>query len=278
MIDSARNERRVRLASNGGTYVISAWLDLPVIGIFAVLAIFYGLAAALFAWLTFWSPLRGKVQSLSGIVAPYFNAIALLFALLTGFLAGDVMDRTRLALRAVQAESGALANLNALALASAADTATIRDALHGYTDAVVNDEWKQMSNGQASPKTEAALAALLRAVADPRMTDAASQAVHGNFVQLVLKAAEARSERLALNSRFSGAVRWMTVLLLCLMTQLAIGIVHLERPRAHIAAVFIFSLAAVITLGLIALQEYPFDGPLSVPPTPLEQLLKATAT
>jgi len=62
------------------------------------------------------------------------------------------------------------------------------------------------------------------------------------------------------------------------MTQLAIGMVHLERPRAHIAAVAIFSLAAVITLGLIALQEYPFDGPLSVPPLPLEQLLKATAT
>jgi hypothetical protein len=218
------------------------------------------------------------VQSLSGIVAPYFNAIALLFALLTGFLAGDVMDRTRLALRAVQAESGALANLNALALASAADTAAIRVALRGYMDAIVNDEWKQMANGRTSAATETALAALLHAVSDPKIAPAASQAVHGNFVQLVLKAAEARSERLALNSRFSGAVRWTTVLLLCLMTQLAIGMVHLERPRAHIAAVAIFSLAAVITLGLIALQEYPFDGPLSVPPTPLEQLLKATAT
>ena len=255
--------------------MISAWLDLPVAGVFAVLAVFYGLTAAFFAWLTFWSPLRARVHSFSGLVPAYFNAIAVLFALLTGFLAGDIMDRSRLAVRAVEAESGALANLNALARASAADTVAIRDALRGYIDAVVNDEWKQMASGQTSARTEAALAALLREVADPRMARAASQAVHGNFVQLVLKAAEARSERLALNSRFSGAVRWATVLILCLMTQFAIAMVHLERPRAHIAAVAVFSLAAIITLGLIAIQEYPFDGPLSVPPTPLEQLLRA---
>ena len=178
----------------------------------------------------------------------------------------------------VETESSALANLNALARASAADTAAIREALRDYLDAVVNDEWPQMAEGQTSAKTEAALATLLHAVADPKTAPAAGQAVHGSLVQLVIKAAEARAERLALNSRFSGAIRWATVLLLCLMTQLAIGMVHLERPRAHIAAVTIFLLAAIIALGLIAIQEYPFDGPLSVPPTPLERLIKAAAT
>jgi hypothetical protein len=258
--------------------MISAWLDLSAIGVFACLALAYGFTTAAITWLTFRSPVRAHVQSLSGIVAPFFNAVAVLFALLTGFLAGDVMDRTRLAERAVHVESGALDNLNALALASATDTAAIREALRDYVDAVVNDEWARMAEGRNSVKTESALTALLRAIADPKVAPAASQAVHDGMVNLALKAAEARSDRIALNSRFSDAPRWATVLLLCLVTQLAIGMVHMERPRAHVAALTIFSLAAIVTLGLIAIQEYPFDGPMKVPPTPLEMVLKAAAT
>jgi hypothetical protein len=35
----------------------------------------------------------------------------------------------------------------------------------------------------------------------------------------------------------------------------------------------LFCLAASVTLSLIALQEYPFDGPLRVSPAPLERAL-----
>ena len=49
---------------------------------------------------------------------------------------------------------------------------------------------------------------------------------------------------------------------------------HLERPRAQIAAIVVSSTAAVVALGLIALQEQPFDGAIRILPAPLEQILK----
>lgn len=253
--------------------MISAWLDLPTIGVFAVLAIVYGLTAALIAWLAFGSPLRGPIRGLTGLVAPYFTAVSVLFALLTGFLAADVMDRNKQAIRAVQVESGALANLHALSLASASDMAAIRTALHTYLDAVVNDEWKRMEKAEPSPKAEAALANLLSTVADPKIAPTASQAVHSALVAMALQASAARSDRLALNSHQSDEVKWATVLFLFLMTQLAIGMVHLERPRPHIAALTIFTIAAIVALGLIAIQEDPFDGAKQVSAAPLQRLL-----
>jgi hypothetical protein len=257
--------------------VIGAWLNLPVFGIFVCLVIFYGATAALIAWLAFRSPLSDRIRGLSGIVAPYFNAIALLFALLTGFLAGDVIDRSKQAVRAVQIESGALSNLYALSQASAADTAHIRDALRAYLDALVNDEWQMMATEGNSSKADAALATLLRTIAEPGIATTAGPVVHTGFVELALRAAAARSDRLAINSHQSDGIKWTTVLFLCLMTQLAIGIVHLDRPRPHIAAMAVFSVAAIVALGLIAIQESPFDGPMTISPEPLERVLKSVA-
>jgi len=73
--------------------MIHAWLDLPLGGILGWLALFYAATAALLFWLLFYSPLRAPIVSCAGVVAPYFGAIALLFSLLTGFLAADIADR-----------------------------------------------------------------------------------------------------------------------------------------------------------------------------------------
>jgi hypothetical protein len=258
--------------------MISAWLDQSVFGIFAWLVVVYGLTGALIAWLTFRSPLHASIQGLSGIVPNYIASVALLFALLTGFLAADVIDRYKQAVRAVQVEAGALSSLHALTLASTVDAATIRAELRTYLEALLNDEWPQMANYETSAKTDAALAGLLRTAVDPSIAPAAGQAVHSGLVQLALQAATARSDRLALNSYQSDDVKWLTVLLLFLMTQISIGIVHLERPRAHIAAQAIFSVGAIIALGMIAIQEAPFDGPLKISPAPLERVLKTVTT
>jgi hypothetical protein len=254
--------------------VITAWLNLPFIGIFAVLVVVYGLTATAIAWLTFRSPLCERIRSCSGVSPSFFASVAVLFALLTGFLAGDVIDRNKQAVRAVQAESSALANLIALTRASPNDIVTVREAMRDYVDSVVNDEWEQMAIERPSPKTDAAFAALLRSIADPAVATAAGRAVHDEMINISLQEAAARSDRLALSSYQSDDVKWTTVLFLCLMTQIAIGAVHLERVRAHVAALTIFTIAAIVSLGLIAIQEDPFNGAVTVSPLPLAKVLK----
>jgi hypothetical protein len=255
--------------------MISAWLDLPVAGIFASLTILYAATGALVAWLAFRSPLRAGIQRMGGIVAPYFASIALLFALLTGFLAADIAERFNQAVRAVQVEAAALSGLNAFTLAAPVDAGPIRKTLALYLQALVDDEWPRMSHAEASRKAEAALTGLLRAVAAPRVAPAAADAVHYGLVELGLQAATARSDRIALNSRQTDEIKWLAVLLLGLITQLSIGMVHLDRAPAHIAAVAVFSLAMIVALGTVAIQEAPFDGTLRISPMPLERVLKA---
>jgi hypothetical protein len=51
-------------------------------------------------------------------------------------------------------------------------------------------------------------------------------------------------------------------------------LVHLQRRGAQAAALTVFSIAAVIALGLTALQERPFAGDVRLPPGPLEEVAK----
>src|SRR5215470_2911042 len=98
--------------------MIDAWLDLPTFGLFAVLILFYGITTAIIVWICSYSPLRGRILTLAGVVAPFFTAAGVLFALLTGFLGSDVGDRNRQAWRAVNGETSAASAIHTLSLAS----------------------------------------------------------------------------------------------------------------------------------------------------------------
>lgn len=253
--------------------MIRAWLDLPAFGIFATLFVLYFGAAWVLAGLIFRSPLRQRVLSLSGVVAPFFSAVAILFALLTGFLANDIGDRNRQALRAVQTEAGELRNIYTLSVASVTDMREIRVALKDYARAAAEEEWPQMIEGGSAASTSTAYDTLLREVSDPTITRDASAAVHGALLSSAVRVGTARTDRLSLSSDQTNDLKWISVLVLGLMTQVALGLVHLEKPRALLAALTVFSTAAVVALGLIALQEHPFQGSFRVSPAPLERLL-----
>lgn len=253
--------------------MIEAWLDLPPAGVFAVLIGLYGAAAALIAALAFGGPLAGAVKKIDGVVAPFFGAVGILFALMAGFLAGDIGERNRQAARAIQAEAAELRNVFTLSVASASDMRDIRTAWTAYLKAAVGEEWQAMTQGAGSATVDAAYDNMLREVSDPRIATEAGAAVQAALLNAAVKVGTARSERLALASDNTSELKWSIVLILGMMTQIAVGIVHLQKRGAHIAALTVFSMAAVVTLGLIALQEHPFAGGVRLGPGPLQDLL-----
>jgi hypothetical protein len=255
--------------------LIDSWLDLPVAGLFACLLAYQG-GVALLLWVAVYaSPLRNGIATLGGVVAPFFTSVAVLFALLTGFLANDVGARNRAAAQAVGTEAGALHAAYTLGLASRSDTSAITDAVRVYLRTVTGDEWRKMDEEKKSAAAEAAFQTLLQAVSDPKISQEASSPVHAALLQNIASAHRARLDRLDLSNDRSPALKWLVVLLLSAMTQIAIAVVHLDKRRAFVASLAIFSVASVMTLGLIALQEYPFSGPLRISPAPFEDLLKA---
>src|SRR3954466_7699265 len=128
-------------------HLIETWLDLPSAAVFGVLALLYLCTGTLIAWAAHGGLLGPRTKLLDGVVAPFFGSVAVLFALLTGFLAGDIGDRNRQAARAVQAEVAELRNAFTLSVASASDMQAIRNDWAAYVKAVVTDEWMAMTEG-----------------------------------------------------------------------------------------------------------------------------------
>src|SRR6478672_10938470 len=112
--------------------LISAWLGLSIPWIFACLVTFYLGTAALIVWLSFASPLSGRIQTFKGVVAPFFGSTAIIFGLLIAFLSNDIWDRNRQAERTVFVESDTLIALYSLSAASGSDNPTLRSAIRGY--------------------------------------------------------------------------------------------------------------------------------------------------
>jgi hypothetical protein len=98
-------------------------------------------------------------------------------------------------------------------------------------------------------------------------------AVQRARLDIVLKLHTLRETRLELAGDHTDEIKWAALLILGLVSQIAIAAVHLEMPRPQIAALTIFSAAAVIGLGLVAIQERPFSRPLEVSPAPLEDVV-----
>lgn len=250
----------------------AAWLGLPVLAIFASLAAFYLGVAALMVWLSFRSRLSGRIQTFKGVVAPFFGSTAIIFGLLIAFLSNDIWERNRLAERTVFTESDTLIALYSLSAASGSDNPPLRSAIRGYVSAVVEDEWPRLAMQQRSAKADAALNLLLREVALPASAKDAS--VQRTMLDMALKVRSAHEDRIAISNDRTVVTKWAAVLLLALITQIAIAVVHLDKPRPQVAALGIFTAAAVLLLGLLAIHEAPFEPPVFVPPGPIIEVLR----
>ena len=105
-----------------------------------------------------------------------------------------------------------------------------------------------------------ALRELLRQVARPEITAGAWAAAHRALLDLALRVRTARNDRLTGSGADHDAEKWATVLMLAVLTQAGTGLVQLDRSWPQAAAVCLFTTAAVVTLGMLAVRERPFDG------------------
>jgi hypothetical protein len=257
--------------------IFDTWLDMPTWGIFGSLIGLFAGSAILIHWLCFGEATRARSTAFSGVVAPFFGSVAVLFALLTGFLANEVWDRNRQANRVILAERDGLMAIHAITIATVSDMTGIRTAAQRYASALIHREWPHMAHQEHSPEAGQELLDLLSLVSDPQVGVEAGIPAQSALLDTVLKLRSARYDRLALSGDQTDRTKWTAVLILGLMTLVAIAIVHLDKPRAQLAALTIFSVAAVVALGLVAIRERPFDGPLHVSPAPLEEAMQVLA-
>src|SRR3954447_18093629 len=255
--------------------IIGTWLELPVELLFLLLTTFYLTTATLIHLLSSHGFAGRWIGSFKGIVGSFFTSVTVIFALLAAFIASDVWRRDMEASQVVRAEADALLGLYYLTPDTAPDTAAVHNLIRAYVELVIRREWPRMSNGEGTPEAEAALDALFREILGRSAQGTGNPVVERARIDVALKLRTLHATRLSLAADRTDELKWAILLILGVVAQLAIAVVHLEWPRPQIGALAIFSVAVVIALGLVALQERPFVPPLQVSSAPLEEILQA---
>ena len=255
--------------------MIESWLDFPFwLGVPATLLVWLTTAAAL--W---WSFQRSRLAPFwrdnLGVVAPYFSSVAVLFSLSVGFMGADIWQRAEQAQQSVLQEASNLKLLSNFAGVLEPTTQPLAERICTYAKAVVQQEWPTMLlDGEASPTAETALNNLMLALTTPEFTARVDATLRREMLNAFNQVRKYRVNRIQLSSGHSHIGKWVLVIFLGFMTQIAIGLVQLDKPRAQAITLAVFSITAAVTLTLLASMDQPFTEPFAVLNTPIADMAR----
>lgn len=255
--------------------MIETWLDFPFwLGVPATLIFWLTTAAALW-WFFQRSRLAPFWRGNLGVVAPYFSSVAVLFSLSVGFMGADIWQRAERAQQSVLQEASNLKLLSHLAEILEPTAQPLAERICTYAKAVVQQEWPTMLlDGAASPTAETALDHLMLALATPEFTARVDATLRREMLNAFNQIRQYRVDRIQLSSGHSHIGKWVLVIFLGFMTQIAIGLVQLDKSRAQAITLAVFSITTAVTLTLLASMDQPFTEPFAVLNTPIADLAR----
>lgn len=255
--------------------MIESWLDFPFwLGVPATLLVWLTTAAALW-WFFQRSRLAPFWRDNLGVVAPYFSSVAVLFSLSVGFMGADIWQRAEQAQQSVLQEASNLKLLSNFAEILEPTPQPLAERICTYAKAVVQQEWPTMLlDGEASPTAETALNNLMLALTTPEFTARVDATLRREMLNAFNQVRKYRVNRIQLSSGHSHIGKWVLVIFLGFMTQIAIGLVQLDKPRAQAITLAVFSITAAVTLTLLASMDQPFTEPFAVLNTPIADMAR----
>ncbi|MGY6646831.1 MAG: bestrophin-like domain [Salinarimonas sp.] len=204
-------------------------------------------------------------------VPAYFTAVTTIWALIFGFVAAEVWQMNNRAVEASLAERSSIQRLAGSAAVEALDLFALRVGLSDYVTAVTEDEWGAGANREPHPRADAAVQAIRLALLEAARTNTPEPLLAKMIVDFD-ELQDARELRLAIGQRHVAELKWALVVVLALLSQIAIAFVHRDRLRAGRAAIAIFTVAACLSIWLVALHASPYSGSVSISPQNLTAL------
>lgn len=207
-------------------------------------------------------PLAPALQRTTGLVGPYFTSIAILFGLFTALLMNDVWRKDNAAWQSVQAEDDALRAILQLARANDIE-AELAPQIKAYVAAASRENPYSKATATARDDTDRAYEALLRqAIHVPDLDGPTRTTLLATFGELRRE----RDQRLFLADDETVGIKWVSILVLGALTQIAIMLVHIGNRRAIRVSVGLFTVAFTFCLVMVAVFDTPFELLLSNEP------------
>src|SRR5262245_31709772 len=259
---------------------MSDWLlHLPVLWMGAViLGATYLFTAALYFVITALA-VGERAQAFKAISPGILPPLAIIFALLVGFLAAQVWSDADRASAAVNREASALRATVLLAAAFPGEPeAHLRDLIRRYIQDAVTKEWPAMAQRNATltiapPRLAEALGLALSLTPQGEGQAAAQR----EMVASVQNALEARRQRIILSRSSINWVKWIVLLVQAGLTLITVAMIHSDNRAANRIILAIFATGVGVAVLLIASHSRPFTGEISVGPAVLLQVLPEAA-
>jgi hypothetical protein len=216
-----------------------------------------------------------RIRAFKAISPGMLPPLAVVFALLVGFLAAQVWSDADRASTAVNREAGALRTMVLLAdqFPGGAD-ARLRELIRQHIQTAVKEEWPAMARrGATLTIIPGALAQALKVAFELDPHTPGQAIAQREMVASIQNALDARRQRIVLSGSSVSAVKWGALLAQVALMLLAIALVHCDNPLANRIILAIFATGAAASLILIAAYSRPFGGAISVRPTLLEQVM-----
>jgi hypothetical protein len=255
---------------------MSDWLlNLPVVWMGAlILGAIYVATGGLYVLITALA-VGERARVFKAISPGVLPPLAIIFALLVGFLAAQVWSDADRASAAVNREASALRALVLLAAGFPGEPeARLRDLTRRYIQDAATQEWPAMARRNAT-----------LTIAPPRLAEALGLALSLNphsdgqvaaqreMVAALQNALEARRQRIILSKSSINWVKWTVLLTQAALTLLTIAMVHSDNRAANRIIMAIFATGVGVAIVLIASHSRPFTGEISVSPSVLLQVM-----
>lgn len=231
--------------------------------------------ALLMTWIAGFSPLKARFVAWAGAEPAVIGMVSLLFGLFGAFLSNDIWTRNQGAHRAVVEEADAIRTLARLSEGMDEHTETMRTALVDYARTVIDKDWPAMRDGHRSLELLAKVRDISNLIISGPIGKSVSPAVQSKLLESFSQLREQRQHRVQIAEARNFTIKWHALFVFAFLTQIAITITHLTKPRGMLLAQLVFSSALSVCLAILVLNEFPFSRLNPVSPAPLESAVKS---
>jgi hypothetical protein len=202
-----------------------------------------------------------------------FAVVGTIYGLIAAFVVVVVWQDFSNADATVAREANALADLERMSAGfDVVERRQVQGAARTYAYLVIHEEWPAMARGQSSERVQAALIELWQVYTDMGPAERAHP-LYGHSIDRLIEMDDDRRLRLAAGNDHVPAIMW--VMLYAGGSSVVILAYLFESPRdwfqrfiiALLSGTIMFSIFLVVTL------EGPYDGDVSVKPTPFQFVL-----
>jgi hypothetical protein len=250
-------------------------LNLPLVPMSVVILIATWIVTAIIYVVITRLAVGERLRAFKAISPGMLPPLAVIFALLIGFLAAQVWSDADRANTAVNREASALRSAALVGAQFPAEVEhRLRALLRQHIQTAVQEEWPAMARQSVTLTIiPTAMAQALKLALDLEPRTPGQAIAQRELVTALQTVLEARRQRIALSTSTVDAVKWGALLAQVALMLVAIAMVHCDNRRANRIILFIFATGAAASLILIASYSRPFSGAIAVHPTLLLQVM-----